>query len=74
NSLPRWLLPVSLALPLTYGFDAVRGFLLKTRTLMPISLELVILVLFMFIMIIFGLYIFNRLELWVRTRGTLSQH
>ncbi|MGE5223277.1 MAG: ABC transporter permease, partial [Omnitrophica WOR_2 bacterium] len=70
NSLPRWLLPVSLALPLTYGFDAVRGFLLKTRTLMPIYLELVILVLFMFIMIIFGLYIFNRLELWVRTRGT----
>lgn len=74
NSLPRWLLPVSLALPLTYGFDAVRGFLLKTRTLMPISLELVILVLFMFIMIIFGLHIFNKLELWVRTRGTLSQH
>jgi hypothetical protein len=30
NSLPKWLLPISLALPLTYGLDAVRGYLLKT--------------------------------------------
>ncbi len=27
--LPKWLLPIALALPLTYGFDAVRGVLLE---------------------------------------------
>ena len=41
--LPRWLLPIALALPLTYGFDAIRGVLLNTTTLLPIILEYIIL-------------------------------
>ena len=40
NALPRWLLPVALALPLTYGFDATRGWLLHTQTLLPIWIEI----------------------------------
>jgi ABC-2 type transport system permease protein len=51
NSLPRWLLPISLALPLTYGLDAVRGFLLKTNTILPIHWELALLVVFMVVML-----------------------
>jgi ABC-2 type transport system permease protein len=39
KSLPYWLIPISLMLPLTYGFDAVRGFLLKTNTLLPLPIE-----------------------------------
>jgi ABC-2 type transport system permease protein len=74
NSLPKWLLPISLALPLTYGFDAVRGWLLGTRTILPLAVEVVLLVVFMFVMIGFGLAAFRALERRVRMRGTLGQH
>ena len=74
NALPRWLLPLALAIPLTYGFDAVRGWLLKTRTLMPISYEVVLMLVFMVAMIVFGLAVFRSLERRVRMLGTLGQH
>lgn len=74
KSLPYWLIPVSLMLPLTYGLDAVRGFLLKTNTLLPISAEIVILIVFMFIMLWIGAQVFYRVERRVRTLGTLGQH
>jgi ABC-2 type transport system permease protein len=72
--LPRWLLPISLALPLTYGFDAVRGYLLHTTTLLPLGVELALLVVFMFVMVALGLWVFNRMERKVRSMGTLGQH
>ena len=74
KSLPYWLIPVSLMLPLTYGFDAVRGWLLQTSTLLPINLEVAILIVFMFVMLWFGSWIFNRVERQVRRLGTLGQH
>ena len=74
KSLPTWLIPISLILPLTYGLDAVRGWLLHTKTLLPINVEILILVLFMFVMLWFGAWIFNRVEKRVRTLGTLGQH
>ncbi|HSM71499.1 MAG TPA: ABC transporter permease [Anaerolineales bacterium] len=74
KSLPYWLIPVSLMLPLTYGLDAVRGILLKTSTLLPIRVEIVILIAFMFGMLWFGAWFFHRIERRVRTMGTLGQH
>lgn len=74
NALPKWLLPVSLALPLTYGLDAVRGFLLKTPTILPIHWELILLVVFMVLMLWLGSWAFNSLERRVRKLGTLGQH
>lgn len=74
NSLPRWLLPIALILPLTYGFDAVRGWLLETKTLLPIPVEIAMLVVFMFLMIWLGLLAFRALERRVRRLGTLGQH
>ena len=74
RSLPYWLIPVSLMLPLTYGFDAVRGILLKTNTLLPIYVEVILLIVFMFVMLWFGAWIFNRVERKVRALGTLGQH
>ena len=74
NALPKWLLPVSLALPLTYGLDAVRGYLLKTPTILPIHWELILLVVFMAIMLWLGSWAFNSLERRVRKLGTLGQH
>jgi ABC-2 type transport system permease protein len=72
--LPKWLLPISLLLPLTYGLDAVRGLLLKTNTLLSIGAEIALLILFMFVMLWFGSWIFQRVERRVRTLGTLGQH
>ena len=72
--LPKWLLPIALALPLTYGFDAVRGILLSTNTLLPIILEYVVMLVFMVAMIAIGLLAFRRLERYVRQRGTLGMH
>ena len=74
QALPRFLIPISLALPLTYGLDAVRGLLLKTRTILPIPYEIGLLIVFMVVMIILGLFIFNKMERKVRTLGTLGQH
>lgn len=74
QALPRWLLPIALALPLTYGYDAVRGWLLGTRTILPMPAQILLLVVFMFAMIGLGLVAFNALERTVRTRGTLGQH
>lgn len=72
--LPRWLLPISLALPLTYGFDAVRGWLLGTRTILPLYWEAAILVGFMVVMVVVGLRAFYALERRVRIKGTLGQY
>ncbi len=72
--LPKWLLPIALALPLAYGFDAVRGVLLNTNTLLPIILEYIVMLVFMVAMIAIGLLAFRRLERYVRQRGTLGMH
>jgi ABC-2 type transport system permease protein len=74
KSLPTWLIPIALTLPLTYGLDAVRGFLLKSDTLLPIRVEVAILIVFMFVMLWFGAWVFNRVERRVRMLGTLGQH
>ena len=74
KSLPTWLIPIALILPLTYGLDAVRGFLLQSETLLPIPTEIVILIVFMFGMLWFGAWVFNRVERRVRMLGTLGQH
>jgi ABC-2 type transport system permease protein len=74
RALPGFLLPVALALPLTYGLDAIRGLLLTTPTLLPLWAEIGLMALFMVLMTILGLWVFSLLERWVRRRGTLSQH
>jgi ABC-2 type transport system permease protein len=74
QALPRFLMPISLAIPLTYGFDAVRGFMLNTTTIIPIQYEIALLVVFMFVMVWLGIKVFNDMERKVRTLGTLGQH
>lgn len=74
NSLPRFLLPVALALPLTYGLDAVRAYLIGTQTILPIQWELVLLAVFMVLMIWLGSRAFHSLERRMRVLGTLGQH
>jgi len=72
--LPRPLLAISLALPLTYAYDAIRGHLLHTETLLPFGTELLILVACMFVFFTLGYLVFRRIERRCRSIGTLSQH
>lgn len=72
--LPRYVLPISLALPLTYGFDAIRGLLMGTTTLLPIEYEVGILILFMLITVPGGYLIFKAIERRAQRLGTLSMH
>jgi ABC-2 type transport system permease protein len=72
--LPKWLLPVALALPLTYGIDAVRGFIIKTETILPLTTEIILLLVFMVVMLFLGTRAFSALERRVRRLGTLGQH
>jgi len=74
QALPGFLLPVALALPLTYGLDAIRGLLLRTPTLLPLPVEVGLMLVFMVVMIVLGLWVFRRLELRVQQKGTLGQH
>ncbi len=57
-----------------YGFDAVRGLLLGTITLLPISVEVILIIASMFVMIGLGLMVLRALERRVRVRGTLGHH
>ena len=72
--LPRFLLPISLAIPLTYGYDAVRGYLLNTRTILPIQHEIMILLVSMGVMVPAGYTVFKVVERRCRALGTLGFH
>jgi ABC-2 type transport system permease protein len=72
--LPRFLLPISLAIPLTYGLDAVRGLLLNGTTLLPIGTEIIILCTFMLVMVPTGYGVFKLVERRCRIHGTLGMH
>lgn len=74
NALPRFLLPIALALPLTYGLDSVRAHLIGTKTILPLHWEMVLLIVFMFVMLWIGTTAFKSLERRVRMLGTLGQH
>lgn len=74
RALPRVLLPLALALPLTYGYDLVRGFLLGAETLLPVPYEIAILLVFMVVMLALGTFVFSRVERYVRRAGTLATH
>ncbi|MEZ4862861.1 MAG: ABC transporter permease [Caldilineaceae bacterium] len=72
--LPGFLLPIALALPLTYGFDVARGLLIRTTTLLPIPYEIAILVLFMAVTVPLGYWVFRRIERRIKRLGTLGMH
>ncbi|HET6781924.1 MAG TPA: ABC transporter permease [bacterium] len=72
--LPRPLLLISLLLPLTYGYDALRAVIVGTRTLLPLPVEIGVMIVFMVVMVVLGTKTFARLERRCRLEGTLSQH
>ncbi len=74
QALPRFLLPLAFALPLTYGLDLVRSFLLGSATLLPRPLEIAILVFAMAVTVPAGYGVFLLVERHCRSRGTIGMH
>lgn len=72
--LPRPLLALALGLPLTYAYDAVRGLLLGTRTMMPVAQEFMIIVALMLVTVPLGLVVLKRVEAVCKTQGKLGMH
>ncbi len=72
--LPRSLMIVSLALPITYAYDVIRGLLLGTRTLLPIPHEQGLLAALMLVTVVPGYLVFSRIERRCRDLGTLARH
>jgi ABC-2 type transport system permease protein len=72
--LPRFLVPLALALPLTYGLDLTRSFLIGSETLLPRPVEIAILVLAMAVVVPAGYGVFRLVERHCRTRGTIGMH
>lgn len=72
--LPRFIIPISLALPITYGYDVIRGILLDTKTLLPINIEIWILTVFMVVGIIIGKKILVKVEKYCKNIGNIGFH
>jgi len=72
NVLPPALMAVSLAIPLTYGLDAVRGYLLGTKTLLPLAQEQVVMLVVAVLFTGAGYWVLRRVERYVRLRGNLG--
>jgi len=72
--LPKFLMAVSLALPITYGIDAIRGYLMGTTTLLPLWQEQIILFGVMIVFVTVGYVVFRRVERAVRRNGNLAYH
>jgi ABC-2 type transport system permease protein len=74
QALPRFLLPLALVLPLTYGLDLARSFLLGSETLFSRPVEIAILVLSMAVFVPAGYGVFHLVERYCRRTGTLGMH
>ncbi len=74
QALPAVLLPIALALPLTYGYDSLRGILLHTRTILPVPAEVLISLAFLVVMSVLGTAVFRRVERRCKRLGTLALH
>ncbi len=72
--LPRGIMAISLALPITYGYDAIRGILLDTNTLLPLYMEKWILIVFMVVGVFVGYGILVKTEKYCKTMGNIGFH
>ncbi|OUN01337.1 MAG: hypothetical protein BAA04_03925 [Firmicutes bacterium ZCTH02-B6] len=74
TALPRALMVVGLALPVTYGVDAIRAIVLGTRPLVPVQVSVAVVLVSVVVFWVLGRWIFNRVDARVRAMGTLGTH
>ena len=74
QSLPFWAQVVGRLLPLTYALIAVRSLMLLKQGLSAVYMEIFILFLIDTVLIVFGFYLFNRMEERTKRSGVISQY
>jgi len=74
HDLPRWLAAVALALPTTYGLDALRTLVLGGSPLLPLGAEQRLLAIMAAALAAAGAAAFWAVERRVRRAGTLALH
>ncbi len=72
--LPKPLMAIALALPTTYGYDAVRSVLLGTKSLLPVKQEIVILAISAVVLCVVGCFVFYAFDARCRRIGTIGGH
>lgn len=72
SSLPQPLETISLLLPPTYFADLIKHFAVGTQTIIPVTSELGLDILFAFVFFIAGLFVFFRMERLAKRQGTLA--
>ena len=65
---------VAYLLPTSYGLDSVRGLLLRTKTILPINYELLVMATFTVLSPLVGVLIFNKLEKDVMKKGGIGAY
>ena len=78
SALPDWLLPVSKAIPLSYGADIFRSTMMDYPPgfpeLAPIQTEIWITTVFGLVMPFLGYWLYRQAEKKAREKGTLSTY
>lgn len=74
TALPRALMVLGMAFPMTYAIDAMRALLLGTKPLVAVPLSFAIVIASMVAFLMLGRVVFDRIDAKVRTMGTLSTH
>ena len=72
--LPRALMVIGLALPVTYGIDLMRALVLGTRPLVAVPVAVAILLVSAAAFVLLGIHAFSRMERRVRAAGTAGMH
>ena len=72
--LPTWLQPVSKVIPLTYSVDCLRSIFLGTKTILPLHLEVIILVISAVVVPYIGYRVFIAAEKKTRKMGNLGHY
>lgn len=72
--LPQWMQPVSKVIPLTYSVDCLRAVFLGTKTILPLTTEILILVASAIVVPYVGYSIFLLAERKSRQAGTLGHY
>jgi ABC-2 type transport system permease protein len=74
ESLPTWAQIIGKLIPLTYALIIVRSLMLLGSDLSAVYLEVIALVIIDVVLLVAGLYLFNKIEKKTRKSGVISHH
>ena len=74
ESLPTWAQIIGKFIPLTYALIIVRSLMLLGSDLSSVYLEVIALVIIDVVLLVSGLYMFNKIEKKTRKSGIISHH